>query len=78
MTEAEFVIDYMDPDGFKQVHKGRSEIEADGFSEEVREAIDVVSKEGFFLVMEQERYVFIPPSQVLRITFNLIKTEDGS
>lgn len=78
MTEAEISIDYLDPDGFKRTHTVRSEIEADDFPEEVRESVEVVTEDGFFLTREEGRYVFIPPNQVLRIQFNLIETEDGS
>lgn len=78
MSEAEIVIDYMDPEGFQRTHSVRSEIEEDYFPDEVREAVEVITKDGFFLEMEDKRYIFIPPAQVLRITFNLIDAEDGS
>jgi predicted RNA binding protein YcfA (HicA-like mRNA interferase family) len=78
VTEAEAVIDYLDPDGFKRTHTVRSEVEAEDFSEDVREVVETLTKDGFFLEMEEKRYVFIPPSRVLRITFNLIDEEDGS
>ncbi|BET51807.1 hypothetical protein RGQ21_67890 [Kitasatospora aureofaciens] len=78
MTEAEIIIDYRDSSGSNQVHIVRSEIEAEDFLSDVQESIDVVTKDGFFLVMEDTRYVFIPPGQVLQIQFNLIETEDGS
>ncbi|MFD5308280.1 hypothetical protein [Streptomyces ardesiacus] len=78
MTEAEIHIDYLDPDGFKRTHSVRSEIEAEDFLSDLQESIDVVTKDGFFLVMEETQYVFIPPGQVLRITFSLINEEEGS
>ena len=78
MIEAEVSIDYLDPDGFKRTHTVRSEIDPEDFTEEVRETTEVVTKEGFFLVMEEKRYVFIPPNCVLRVSINLIDTEAGS
>lgn len=78
MTEAEIHIDYLDPDGFKRTHSVRSEVGSAGFVEEVQDSVEIITKDGFFLVMEETRYVFIPPGQVLRITFSLIDEEDGS
>lgn len=78
MTEAEIVIDYLSPEGSKCTHTVRSEIDVDDFLEEVREAVELVRKDGFFSVMEEKRHVYVPPTQVLQIAFNLIDSEDGS
>jgi hypothetical protein len=78
VTEAEISIDYLDPDGFKRTHTVRSESSAEDFPGDVQESVEVVTKDGFFLEMSEDLYIFIPPGQVLRITFHLIETEDGS
>jgi hypothetical protein len=78
VTEVKVAIDYLDPDGHKQTHTVRSKVEPADFSEEIREVVTTVPKDGFFLVMEEKLHVFIPPNAVLRITFNLIDSEDGS
>lgn len=78
MTRAEVVIDYLDPEGFRRTHRVSSEIETEDFLEEVRESVEIIAKDGFFLVMEEKRYVFVPASRVLQVAFSLIDEEDGS
>jgi hypothetical protein len=78
VTEAEIAIDYLDPDGFKRTHTVRAEFDGDDFAGEVLEATEDIAKGGFFPEMGERRYVFIPPNQILRMTFDLIDTEDGS
>jgi hypothetical protein len=78
VTEAEVAIDYLDLDGLKRTHTVRTEFDGDDFAGDVLGATEEITKDGFFLVMEEKRYVFIPPNQILRMTFDLIDTEDVS
>jgi hypothetical protein len=78
VTESEIIIDYLDPNGLPKVHTVKAECSPEYFSDEVQEAVDTISKDGFFLVMEEARYVWITPNAVLRVSFNLTETEDGS
>lgn len=76
--EAKIDITYLNSEGLVKVHTVSAEIEREGFICEVREVAEDIPQDGFFLVMEDTRYVFVPGSQVLQIEFDLVDTEDGS
>lgn len=78
MPEAVILIKYLDVYGHLGTHEVRAEIDASDFMEEVRESTDIITKEGFFLVMDEKRYVYIPSSRVLQVEISLIDSEDGS
>ncbi len=71
-------ISYLDTDGIKAVHTVSVDSPRDEYEQNVREVTEDITKDGFFLKMEETRHIFIPPSSILRMEFNLIDTEDGS
>lgn len=78
MSEIVVSVDYLDRDAIPRTHSVRSEIDGKAVESEMREVTDVITKDGFFLVMEEAHYVFVPPTRVLQVTFDLINSKDDS